>query len=473
MRSSNKRNTVLTAAGLTLFVFVLIMWVDNTSFPYDSGQYWKLGKSFFDEDGHFSLLSYPQHIRGYFFPLLIGLCRQIGAGLFGNRYVVYRFVISLVTVLMITVILPGILEVKTGTRRWMAGSAAGVAVFLLFWKDMLIYPLSDVPALAMYLSVILILKKIFRTPKKGKKNFLLCGALSVLAGALAYGAYNTRSVYMIPLFITMLIWVIFVVAGKQTKKLLCILGIVLGTAVFAYPQTVINQNTFGVSSPMLQNNLFVYQLKWGVRMPRFETYIGDKAQYPKAKAEFVSELGENLLKENEIESIGDFVKCMLTHPFEACAIYFEHCVSGITMFYNDVYVNDIRVGKKLFGLNCLLYLMALAGLMAFGARKKKQNLLQKLLTLFVIAVPAILAMPGALEVRFFLPVYLLVYCYVFMIMDYREIWRFIREHWLVTGMTLVLAALIWASAAGHLLTELQYADLDFSGNVYLSEVTED
>jgi hypothetical protein len=68
--SVDKKNYVLTAiftfiAGFAI-LFIYSMAMDIRDFPYDSGAYWGLSKSF-DKNG----FSFPDSIRGYVFPYFI------------------------------------------------------------------------------------------------------------------------------------------------------------------------------------------------------------------------------------------------------------------------------------------------------------------------------------------------------------------------------------------------------------------
>lgn len=56
-------------------IFYIVMNSFNTSFYYDSGQYWNLSYSFVSDSG-FSFLSYPYALRGYVFPFIIMIARN-------------------------------------------------------------------------------------------------------------------------------------------------------------------------------------------------------------------------------------------------------------------------------------------------------------------------------------------------------------------------------------------------------------
>lgn len=86
----------------------------------------------------------------------------------------------------------------------------------------------------------------------------------------------------------------------------------------------------------------------------------------------------------------------------------------------------------------------------------------------LVILPSLLALPGALEPRFFITIYLCVYIFISFKLNYTQLWRFVKGNYVKVIIAAVIIVLVWNMCSVQLLNELEFGSLDFSGNLYLS-----
>lgn len=286
---------------------------------------------------------------------------------------------------------------------------------------------------------------------------------------ILYAAYNTRTIYLIPAIILVCAMLFPMLWHREYSIFLrTVIGLAIGIIIIAWPQMFLNKNYFGTISPAVQtaigsqDNLFIAQLEWGIRYPRYETFIGDQTVFSQPSVYFESKAGEVAYTGEHIASILDYIKWFFCHFLQACGIYWEHFISGITLFYTQLYLTNIKVNTIAFLLNCGIYMVALIGLIEKGLAFKMGEW-KRLVPCFLMLIPVILILPGAVETRFFLPLYLLIYVFVAMKMNYREAWHYCKVHKI--SMCLILTSLFftWCMAANNLLSDITIGTLTISG----------
>lgn len=443
-----------------LFFFVLRFY-NQTIFYYDARNYWELGKSFW-ESGSFSLMSYPASIRGYLFPLILGFCQYLG-----HPYFFFQLFSSGIAAFLICILIPEILCAEDefySKPRYMAGCFAVLLATVYFWKYLLQFPLSDLPALVLYACSVCLSFRIIK-----EDTFLKNAIWSFLLGLTLYAAYNIRTVYLIPAVILILFVAAAVLFRKKYQTIpVLVCGCVIGVALLSIPQIIINRNCFGISSPMVQtalggkSNLFVAQLEWGIIHPRYETFIGDPAVYPIPSVSFEYRAGVAALNGGSISSIGEFIIWVFRNFLLAMGLYWEHFISAVTVFYIEIYLTDIRVNIFAFLLNCGIWMLAFIGLTAKALSIKLREAGKLIPTVFLL-FPALLTLPGSIETRFFIPAYLLVYGFLAMKMEYKKTWGFVRSHPVIVGALLFFIMLTWCMAANDILSSVSIGKLTLTG----------
>lgn len=463
----NKKKAVLLISIMWFFAFIVVMYAKRTEFYYDALRYWQLADSFWNDE-MFSLRNYPIHIRGTILPLFLSLLRYVGETIAQNEYIGFRVGYTGVLVLLVSVLYPYALGVNIGSKRWAIGSVFSLGLFLFFWKDTVLCPLSDMIALALYMSVLCTFMILEKNRVGDKIYSLICG---LFTGILVYWTYNVRTVYMIPLGVILVLFCTRALIKKNVNRILssflAFIGIILGSV----PEMIANFYRYGIASPLVntaidgKDNLFVAQLAWGLSYSRYETFIGNVEQYPTASVLFSNQVGKQIAEQYPMDSIKEYMLCVFSNFLETIGIYFEHFVSGITLFWNELYITNIQVNTTVFLTNCILFLLAgLAFLLTRFNRNTKDYL--KFCEVGLIVFPALIALPGAVEARFFLSIYVLVYTYITMVIDYRELIILIRKHWILSFVFVVLCLGIWLTIANNILCEIELVNLDYKGNVY-------
>lgn len=185
-RITKPKHSVWTFFGIFLLLFVCSLVKYGIPFgsvqPYDANGYMELSESFL-EGGSFSLLHYPNTIRGYLFPLMLCLVRMLLPFADGNLCVLLMNCAAFSAFLTWTV-----------KRFWPSHAkrfvpyAVFIALLLIFWADLLPYALTDFYAFWWLLLAAMIWER-RRLSSAAPSEKLPAG---FLCGLLAYAAYNLR-----------------------------------------------------------------------------------------------------------------------------------------------------------------------------------------------------------------------------------------------------------------------------------------
>lgn len=416
-----KRQRML-AFLFSVILLLLINWrAGVTIFPYDSGVYWGLSKPevFF---------SFPEHYRGYFFPMVLMPAQWLASAFELSEHHAFRIYASLVYAFFIAVVVPAFYSKVFGGRLTFARRAVFCVLVTLMFPGLFIYPLSDMPALAMLIGAILLIEQCRQEPMCWRK----WGRL-VVAGFLIYGAYNTRTIYFfsVPFFVAMAVWR---AAPRRDvlQKTGAILALAMGMIVAAAPQSIINHRHGGSYSPLLnaqssEDSLFGRQLIWGLSIQRYSTMFDPETEIGSGLYS-VDPVGMKLFDDEQITEddakLRSYLSLVLEHPFHFIGIYTRHLVNGLDIRDGEVYLRDASQhahGKSLLGF--LILFMAVwvvyAELRAASTVRSEKTrrfvgmtssrLLPALGWLTVILLPVAAIVPGAIETRFFLGLHCLAY----------------------------------------------------------------
>ena len=138
----NKRKIIGGGVFLALFLisFVMQMLIDNEEILYDASLYWEYGKAL-----RLDIRNETLGFRGYFLLYFFSMCYQLGT-LFGKEFSGYWILSSLIFALTFSVVffmIAKILEFSEDDNYIIgAGGISGI-LFLLFFRGLFIYPLSD------------------------------------------------------------------------------------------------------------------------------------------------------------------------------------------------------------------------------------------------------------------------------------------------------------------------------------------
>lgn len=403
-----------------VLIISLIYFLSNEKVTlwFDTDYYWNLADTFIN-NGKFSFKFYNDTLRGYLWPFILFIFKQIGNITSINPYYIYLVSISIVYGLCFYMILPdlflGFLNIDK-CKHCVRLLFCFVSIFML--KGLYLYPLTDLPAfLCCSIAISLLIKSV---KEISRKKCLLC---AFLCGLFSWCAYEIRPIYLICI-IGILLYYIYYSITKNYKNLLLIISLLLGIFLVALPQMIINKYNFNVISPMIQTELFyngqslyLMQLSWGITTQKYETNINLNI-YPEYGVHFYDPLGLQLLKSEEIDGFSNYIQYIVFvfhHIIDMALIYLKHLFNGIDLIYREQYITNIY--KFRYGIQFLNYTMLSFGILGF-----KENFINKFnnhslkakinYSVFILyMLPTILVIPTAIEVRFFIGLLLILYFY--------------------------------------------------------------
>src|SRR5262249_864937 len=126
------------------------------------------------------------------------------------------------------------------------------------------------------------------------------GLLLVLGGMLAYGAYNTRTIFLFPMILSAFALPTAVYRKHNARiRVVAIALFLIGMAISSAPQGFINLKNRGVFWPgVINENLFAKQLFWGITVQRYETSI--ERSSPSPRLFYIDRAGKQLFQENNV-----------------------------------------------------------------------------------------------------------------------------------------------------------------------------
>lgn len=422
---NSKKNQGLSSFFIVMLIFILFQQYKNIIyFPSDSGDYWKLSAT-----NIFS--NFPKEsFRGYFFPMLLWPAHWLSDVLELSTPQVYRIYSSIIYAYAFTVILPYFyIRIFGGVTTVLRRLIAPCIVLLLF-PGIILYPLSDLPSFILMscsIATLLSLKKISRLTIT--ETLKIAGA-----GFFAYGAYNTRTIYLFPLIGVFLLFPFLLGRGKGVfLKWFIFLILIAGGSVASIPQSIINFNNYNKFTPLVQakssdKSLFALQLMWGITVQRYLTYMVSPSEGAGLFA--MDPVGIQIFEKEKLSpdtvSIKKYFQLLVKHPLFFIGSYTRHIINGMDLRDGECYCYKPKASRNLQSTFSFL-LIFFGGLIIYLRRTKPflapQNgeiktcfkSLRKnaddfwSIYLFLILLPVIAIIPGAIESRFFLPVQLLIY----------------------------------------------------------------
>lgn len=442
---------------LTALIFMILHKIKGVAeFPWDAGGYWKLSAADL-------LFDFPKEIRGYFYPALLSPSRFISDSIPVLGLLPYRIMSSLVYSYFFAVLLPAFyLHIFGGHVTFLRRIITPLLVAVLF-PGVIIYTLSDLPALALMIGASACALFSTNQPSNVKRYAMLA-----LSGVLAYGAYNTRTIFLFPAGVLALSLPFFVYNKHTLKtKLLATLAFLIGTAIGSVPQVLINLKNQNSMSPMVittspyNRSLFASQLLWGITLQRYETSV-DKTS-PGAGVFYLDKAGERLFAANKIGSepfgLRAYLKLAIQNPIDFIGIYGRHIVNGLDLRDGEVYTmgqpwkkNALAAFNLLILISGLLVITLTIALQRVNTEQKIKGAFWTFLTL----LPVMAIIPGAIETRFFLALHLSIYCALAFSTDFGSIKTLLRRHWLLIGLALVVCTTLFFSISTTTMSGPQY-----------------
>jgi hypothetical protein len=417
----------------------LLHWTSGvTWFPADAGYYWSLSV----KDP--SAVMTP--LRGYVYPALLWPLRTLGEAC-GHPFLVFQLVSAIVYAWMFT---GPISDLFAHVLGGLPGLAKRVAIALLpvtVFPGLFLYPLSDLPALVL---VLLATRAMLAT--SGPQWWLA----ATLAGAAMSAAYNIRTIYLFT-FLAMLPLIAFhFMKGQAVVRRATAIGLVFcGALVVATPQMIFNHARGGAAVPWLEvsveggSSLMASQLLWGITMQKaigirgadevHGLYYRDPAGVAIRAAE-----GGHFVE----SSIKAYAGLVLRHPMAFAGIVTRHVINGLDVRDGMVYEKRRPEGRDWTSFVCATLLFAGVAI-CLGSEIRLRTLVPFVPVLLAVAAIA----PGAVESRFFLPVYVVLAGMAIVAFERREVVRFVGAHCWSIAITYVAWVAIFLAATTSAMSE--------------------
>ncbi|HSN18166.1 MAG TPA: hypothetical protein VLV87_08140 [Gammaproteobacteria bacterium] len=443
------------AAFLAAFmVFMVLHYLEDVRwFRWDAGDYWNLAELH-------RLLDFPAEIRGYFYPMLLAPARYLFDLRPGYGYLPYRVVSSLAYAYMLAVALPGFYTRTFGGRLSFWRRLLVPVLLSVIFPGTIVYPLSDLPAVCLMLGAITCaMQSVTRGQPLARYGLLL------LCGILAYGAYNTRTIFLFPA-VALLVGVPWVLYRGQDAKLrsAAVLIFLVGATIASVPQVLINARHHGTWNPAVittddGRSLFAQQLLWGMVVQRYETTLDGSAQSPAVV--YPDHAGERLVQSLHLPrdfSIADYFGLLLRHPVDFMGIYGRHLINGLDVRDGDIYSrvqSPGRNGKALFNF-LVLFLGLLVIAIALLERRANEAIAGAWFWALVALLPVGMIVPGAIETRFFLPLDLALYSAIAFGTDGCRVAVVLKRHGLVVLLAFGFSASMFFAISMATMADYEY-----------------
>lgn len=398
-----RSSALLVFALASLLVWILHIGHGIRSYPFDASIYWNLALA---PDN----VAASSAFRGYLFLWLLRTVVDLGALVGASPVSSYRFFSSLLYAATLTLVIPSAYARMSGRTAKPIHRLAPAVLVMLVFPGVLLYPLSDFPALAF---MWLCLWSVFRCADASTRGQAVGYAL--LAGAAAAAAYNTRTIYLFAVALVV-IGALWQFRGRRYLVACAALGFALTCA----PQMLLNHRNHGVASPDptagRKDSLFLDQLKWGIWMQKYETSVSPEV--PNGSVVYVDQAGLKLMpilcREAPMASMGDYLAAVLRHPIDFMGLYARHLVNGIDVRDRTVYVKRASGGETLASVASITLVLLLLLALKVAARSPASDAVRSRwptgrVYALAILLPSIAILPGAVETRFMLPMLLLLF----------------------------------------------------------------
>lgn len=404
--------------------------MDISFYPFDSSLYWSLSSPSV-------IVNFPEVARGYFYPLVLVPVHALADVVGDNGRIVFHFASSAVYAYLLTgPIANFFLKTFGGTLSFARRTVFALLTIAVF-PGLFLFPLSDLPAV-----LVLIIGVALAT--RANSQYGCCWLF--LSGAAVSAAYNIRTIY---LFAAMALFVVVLFVFMQGKpwrlRALGMLAFLLGALIVATPQMLINKRIHGTATPLViamvkGKPLMAQQLYWGMVVQRYETYAGKDSPAPSL---YYRDPAGIALRNLDDSSFSDpnmrrYLSMVLKHPVQFLGIYGRHFINGLDVRDGIVYAEKSSSNKSVVSFLCfsLLFFCVLI----YGLRKEKRWIEAAYLAPILLPVLAIL--PGAVETRFFMPIYLVLFGSIVTQFEWKMFGATIREHWLVLSLAFIFLSSI-------------------------------
>jgi len=427
---------------------------------YDAAYYWDRARP--------DVFGQVKSHRGYFFPAMLMPLHLIADSLDVDPLRVLKLALALAYGITLPILLPAVFVSAFGGKVSFWRRLIPVVLLMQLFPGLLLYPLSDLPALLMLLAGLSCVMVAVRADRD-KRRFL---GLMFLGGLLITAAYNTRTIYLFGLLGMLALLSLRQGFVRQLRfpRLLALAAFSAGALVLSLPQLVLNKRTQGVSSLAViaqvgDYGLFASQMAWGITLQRYETTAPGTALVPGVY--YLDPAGEEIFN-SQISLrnpflLRDYLGIVLRHPLDFLALYTRHAINGLDLRDGIVYarkLSPLRDRTAVFNF-CVL---ALACWVLFAVHRRYPRRAGYRpaapgwhYALVILLLPVLAIVPGAIETRFFAPVHLLAYCVIAFHFDAKSLGTCLRKDALTLAVTTSLVGSIFFGVTQSTMASQEYA----------------
>lgn len=456
------KHCAFVAFCISFILFLSLSLIMNIrEYYFDSVYYFELADSFMSS-GHFSLMTFTPNLRGILFPLLTHVFIQFGSLFNVCKYHMYMIEASLIASILVSC-LPIIFEPLIRKRKYdLLFRLIPTFAIMLFWRGLFLYPLSDLYSFTSLIVALSLYSRIIY--RRGHKPRLFTQMIySLFAGMALYFAYNTRTIYLFPGIIAVPI-ILFLNRENGIRRNICILAsTMVGIFSIGSIQAISNYANYGsFSIAIMYSNLFTFQLAYGIAYSQYETCL-PTANYPGAAVAFLDPVGKMIFEKekfnyiNENLTLSQYINLLLKYPLDIVGIYIRHLINMLNPVFGDVYMSQLPPKPILTVLNYLLLFVSTIGIyVRNGVEKEKRtikaawmaldhNKVASIFFAFIAVLSCLFILPGAVEVRFFFPAYMILYGYAAFVLDYKKVALAVRNRPIWTVIAFIFIFLVLCS----------------------------
>ena len=467
------RLNLLLGLSHFLAIFTWLMLVDNRVFRFDASTYYRLANSF-DAGYGFSLANFPRSLRGVVFPLILHGFNSLTDLMLGDRIYGWRLMIAVLSALFTLSARYLFLDTVDRDKHFLQEllfSPLTLVAFVFF--GLFPSPLADLVSLYFLVYSLSCVKlaytRLSATDGKVLPTYLPTYLLFMLAGAFAYIAYNTRTIYMASGW-----GIIAIVLLMNKNYFLIFTSLLIGVFSVGWLQSVVNYHHNATRTIALVNmawaghySLNLFQLYHGVILNFYETYVGGTAG---AAFGYASRAGEQLFASAGItepfQSYAEYFALFLRYPVDMLASVFRNFLLLLNPISGEGYIatrSNMRFVYTVFNFTLLSILFQHSKLIFLDRTFKETwadikaacagTSVRWLATLTII-LPFVAIVPGAVEGRFGLPFWVVAYAVICYQIDFKSIWLEIRGNLKLHVCIYLFTLMVFVS----ILTELYAAN---------------
>lgn len=248
---------------------------------------------------------------------------------------------------------------------------------------------------------------------------------ATLIGALIYWAYNTRTIYLFAMIFVLFESLIVLVREFKLLGLFYFLVVLAGVFIASIPQFIINYRESGIISPMVMTEgLFTLQLLWGLKLQRYDSTVSDVLGT--SRVCFVDRSGMAIIQREGITddiTYAQYFKLIVKYPFEMIGIYFRHFLNMLMPVFPENFIANLNKGKMLI-TECALGLGTIFAIEIDSCNIKKSMWLN----FFPVFISILFIIPGSVEQRYGLGIYLFVIGAVCYCINWKQFISYIKMH---------------------------------------------